>query len=345
MNRKGALALAGSAAGIGAGLIAQRSVVQRRRRTDPEAGEAFGTRRGERSRNLALDDGANLFIEETGPESSRGVVFIHGSCLRTDTWHYQMPGLGGHRLVFYDLRGHGLSQPKGDSEYTIRTLAGDLAKVIDSSELEEVVLVGHSVGGMIALELCSHLKEQSETVKGLIVLNTTYRPAAETLLGGSLAKIERVTRRPFDFLGSRAKYIQTLRTIIKPSDSIFMAVSLAGFGPSASASQIDFTYDMLAETPADVIFDLIKSYRDFDVRDVMHEIEVPTLVVGGTHDRLTSPDASEFLAQNIPDAKLKMFDRCGHMSMLERHRDLNRLLEDFFFSTLGAPDAAGSRTG
>src|SRR3712207_664056 len=103
MKRRGALALAGTAAGIGAGLIAQHSVVQRRRRTDPEAGERFGERRGERSRTISLGDGANLFVEEVGPESPRGVVFIHGSCLRTDTWHYQMPGLGGHRLVFYDL--------------------------------------------------------------------------------------------------------------------------------------------------------------------------------------------------------------------------------------------------
>jgi pimeloyl-ACP methyl ester carboxylesterase len=102
---------------------------------------------------------------------------------------------------------------------------------------------------------------------------------------------------------------------------------------------------MLADTPAEVIFDLIKSYRDFDVREVIGEIEVPTFVVGGTHDRLTNPEASVFIAENIPGAELKMFERCGHMSMLERHRELNKLLEGFVYKTLGEPDAEGTGTG
>jgi pimeloyl-ACP methyl ester carboxylesterase len=116
-----------------------------------------------------------------------------------------------------------------------------------------------------------------------------------------------------------------------------MAVALAAFGPQASARQIDFTYDMLSETPADVIFDLVKSYRDFDVRDVLGHIGVPALVVSGTHDRLTSPDASEYIAEHLSGSTLKIFERCGHMSMLERHRELNRVLEGFFLQTLGAP--------
>jgi pimeloyl-ACP methyl ester carboxylesterase len=340
--RKGAFALAGSALGIGAGLVAQHSMVQRRRKTDPEAGERFGERRGIRSRTIARADGSRIFIEEAGPRSKRGVVFIHGSCLRTDTWHYQIPGLGKRRLIFYDLRGHGLSQPKGDSKYTIRTMALDLAAVIRDCNLSEVVLVGHSVGGMIALELCSHLAHEAPEVRGLVLLNTTYKPAAETLLGGSLARIERVTRRPFDIVGARADYLQTLRKVLRPSDSLFMAVSLAAFGPNASARQIDFTYDMLAETSADVIFDLIKSYRDFDVREVLGAIALPTLVVGGTHDRLTGPDASTYIAEHIPGARLKMFEACGHMTMLERHRELNRLLEEFFVETLGRTRAEGT---
>lgn len=343
MRRKGVLALAGSAVGIGAGLVAQRSHVQRRRKTDPEAGEKFGERRGTRSRTLERPDGSRIFIEEAGPKSSRGVVFIHGSCLRTDTWHYQIPGIGGHRLVFYDLRGHGLSQPKGDDEYTIRTLTSDLAEVIEDCALDEVVLVGHSVGGMIALELCSRLASRAGAVKGLVLLNTTYRPAAETLLGGSLAKLERVTRRPFDYIGSQARHVQRLRRVLKPSDSIFMALSLAAFGPQASGRQIDFTYDMLAETPADVIFDLIKSYRDFDVRDVLSDIRLPALVVSGTHDRLTGPEASVYIAEHLPGSQLQLFEGCGHMSMLERHRELNKVLENFFAERLGAAKPEGKK--
>jgi pimeloyl-ACP methyl ester carboxylesterase len=329
--------LAGTAAGIGAGLVAQHSMIKRRRRDDPEGGERFATRRGVRQRTLDLPDGAKLYVEEAGPPSTRGAIFIHGSCLRTDTWHYQLPGLGDHRLVFYDLRGHGLSQPKGTDPYSIETLTRDLDVVVEDSGLEEVVLVGHSIGGMIALGYArSHPDLMGRSLKGLVLLNTTHRPAVETLIGGAaVSKLERVTRKPFDALGTRAHYIDRLRKIIKPTDTVFMAVSVAAFGPHASAKQIDFTYDMLADTPMDVIFDLVKSYRDFEVTDHLADMTVPALVIGGTNDRLTIPKASEHLAENLPKAELKMLKGCGHMSMLERHRELNRTLERFFDDVLG----------
>lgn len=335
-NKKGVLALAGAAVGLGVGIAAERSMLKRRRRNDPEAGERFGTRRGERSRKITLRDGAETFIEEVGPESKTGVVFIHGSALRTDLWHYQMEGIGNQRLIFYDMRGHGLSA-KGDAEYTIDTLVDDLEEVIDACSLEEVVIAGHSVGGMIALKFAlAHLELLGSKIKGLALLNTTYGPAVETLAGGAaITRIERVTRRPFDLLGTQAEKLQRLREVIRPSDAIFWSVAYAGFGAGASAKQIDFTYDMLSETQADVIFDLIKAYRDYDVRDRLSEVNVPVLVIGGTHDRLTQSHASEYISGALPKSDLHVLNGCGHMSMLERHRDVNRLLTKFTADILG----------
>lgn len=340
-NKKGLIALAGAAVGIGAGLVAQSSMVRRRRLNDTEAGERFGTRRGERSRTIELDDGAHIFIEEMGPESPRGAVFIHGSALRTDVWHYQLQGIGSHRLVFYDLRGHGLSQPKGDADFTIPTLADDLDRIIENSGLEEVVLVGHSVGGMIALRYAAtRLESLGTQVKGLVLLNTTHRPAYETAVGGAtLARIERVIRHPLDLIGSQHRNLDRLRKIIRPSDSVFMAVSLAAFGPHASARQVDFTYDMLSETETDVLFDLFRCYRNFEVTDLLGDIAVPVLVVSGSHDRLTVSGASQYLADHLPKAELKLIEGCGHMTMLERHDDFDAMLETFLNDTLGGPGA------
>ncbi|MDP9233925.1 MAG: alpha/beta hydrolase [Actinomycetota bacterium] len=338
MNWKKGFATAGTAVGIGAGLVFQHSTVARRRRNDPEGNEVFGSRRGVRSRKLALDDDAQLFIEEAGPIGGRGAVFVHSSAMRTDVWHYQMPGIGGHRLVFYDLRGHGLSHPKGTAPFTIKQLAQDLLAVMDDAELQEAVIVGHSIGGMIALELC---KEQPELmgsrIKGLVLANTTYRPAAESLgIGGAaVSRLERLTRRPFDVLGSQSVPIDRLRGVLPPSDLFFMAVSLATFGPSASAGQIDLIYDMMSETGSDILFDLIKSYRHFDVRDFLGQVTVPALVIAGTHDRLTMPANSVHLAEHMPLAELRLLEGCGHMSMLERHAEFNSMLAAFLDDTLG----------
>jgi pimeloyl-ACP methyl ester carboxylesterase len=338
-NRKN-LALAGAAAALAAGVVAERLAVRRRRTSDPETTEDFGSRRGERSSRLELEDGARIFVEETGPaRSKRAVVFIHGSALRTDVWHYQLNGIGGHRLAFYDLRGHGLSQPKGSSPYGIKTLALDLERVIEHLKVNEVVLVGHSVGGMAALELCNMRPELlGDTIKGIVLVNTTHRPPVETIAGAAaVARFERVTRKPFEYLGKHAARLDNLRAVAKPSDAMFWGVAFTAFGPRASAGQIDFTYDMVAETPSDVIFDLFRCYREFDATDRLHEVTVPTLVIGGSHDRLTTSHASEHMAEDLPKSQVKIFEETGHMTMLEKHEEFNELLERFFNDVLGRP--------
>ncbi|HEX2050845.1 MAG TPA: alpha/beta hydrolase, partial [Actinomycetota bacterium] len=241
------MAAVAAGAGLAAGLVAEHAVVRRRRTRDPERDEPFGERRGVRARTIERPDGARLFVEEAGPRSRRGAVFVHASAMRTDVWHYQLAGLGGHRLVFYDLRGHGRSQPKGDAPFSIPLLADDLVAVIEECGLDEVVLVGHSVGGMVALELCvRHADLARDAIAGLVLANTTYCPAVETVAGSAaLTRLERVTRRPLDALGSQSHRIDVLRRVVRPSDAVFWAVAFLAFGPAASAKQIDFTYDML----------------------------------------------------------------------------------------------------
>jgi pimeloyl-ACP methyl ester carboxylesterase len=340
LSGKKRFALAGAAAALAAGVVAERVAVRRRRRADEATAEDFGSRRGERSSRLELEDGARIFVEETGPaRSKRAAVFIHGSALRTDVWHYQLKGIGGHRLAFFDMRGHGLSQPKGSSPYGIKTLASDLQKVVEHLKVEEVVLIGHSVGGMTALELC-HMRPDllGSTIKGLVLVNTTHRPPVETIAGAAaVARFERVTRRPFEYFGKQAARIDNLRSVIKPSDAMFWGVAFAAFGPGASARQIDFTYDMVAETPSDVIFDLFRCYREFDATDRLQDVTVPTFVVGGSHDRLTLAHASEHMAEDLPKSEIKIFDETGHMTMLERHNEFNELLERFLNDVLGKP--------
>ncbi|MDQ4143881.1 MAG: alpha/beta hydrolase [Actinomycetota bacterium] len=337
MSRRKSIALVGTAAGLAAGIVAERVAVKRRRTRDPEADEDFGSRRGARSRLLELEDGAKLFIEETGPETSSGVVFVHGSALRTDLWHYQMDAFEGRRAIFFDMRGHGRSQPLGEAEYSMKTLADDLGAVIDACGLDEVVVVGHSVGGMVALQMARDRSDLlGSKIKAITLVNTTYRPPVETVAGGAaIAHFERAMRRPFEMLGSHSARIDRLRKVIRPSDALFWTVSFSAFGPQASAKQVDFTYDMVAETPSETIFSLFKAYRGFDVTDHLGDVTVPTLIIAGGHDRICLAEASEHMASELPKAQLEMFDECGHMTMLEAHERFNLVLSDFLADTLG----------
>jgi pimeloyl-ACP methyl ester carboxylesterase len=125
--------------------------------------------------------------------------------------------------------------------------------------------------------------------------------------------------------------------VIKPSDAMFWGVAFAGFGPRASARQIDFTYDMVAETPSDIILDLFRCYREFNATDRLQDVTVPTLVLGGSHDRLTMAHASEHMAEDLPKSEVKIFEKTGHMTMLERHEEFNELVERFLDDVLGKP--------
>ncbi len=342
------LALGGAALGLGAGLAAQHTLVKRRRIGDTESSEPFTRRRGERARTIRTPDGASIFIEETGPVSKSGVVFIHGSALRTDLWHYQMPGIDGRRLVFFDLRGHGRSQRgglgrtsnkprKGELEFSVTTLAKDLEAVIEDCGLEEVVLVGHSIGGSVALELCRlHPEWINERIRGLVVANTSARLSQTTAAGEMMIQLDRFLKRPTEFLvGGRSRYLDRLRKIVRPTDTAFLVVSFVAFGGQASAKQVDLTYDMVADTPSETILDLFKAYRTFDMWDELDDILVPTVVISGTEDRITVPSASEHLASRLPKAELIMLEGCGHMSMLERHEEFNTILSSFIADHLG----------
>ncbi len=337
MARGKVLALAGAAATAAAGIALEKAALGRKRKVDPMAAEAYGERRAERTRHVTLRDGARIFVEESGPKTAtKGALFIHGSALRTDTWYHQLEGVGGFRSVFYDMRGHGLSE-RGTADFTITELTRDVEEIAAAVKLKEFVIVGHSVGGMTALQLGRERPELlGSTVKGLVLVNTTYGPVTDTLIGGSgIARVERMTRRPFDAIGGYHQRIERLRRILRPSDALFWTVALLGFGPKASARQIDFTYDMLAETPMDVIIELIQCYRDYDMTDHLAEVTVPVLVIGGSHDRLTMAHASDHLADHLPKAELHIFDKSGHMTMLERHEEFNVMLAEFLTNTLG----------
>jgi pimeloyl-ACP methyl ester carboxylesterase len=138
-------------------------------------------------------------------------------------------------------------------------------------------------------------------------------------------------------LSTHHERVDRLRKVIRPADQIFLAVSFAAFGPNASARQIDFASDMLAETPGHVLFDLVRSYGDYDVRPHLGDINIPAMVIAGSHDRITVDSAGKELAELLPKAELTVLPGCGHMSMLERHKDFNQMLERFLDDTLGRP--------
>ena len=348
--RRRGLLFGALAAGAAAGLAAERYLVGRERgRPDPEAREAFGELRGRDVGPVESFDGTRLHVEVVDGHGPT-IVLSHGFSLNLTAWHYQIRDLPpGYRLVLYDHRGHGRSEQARRGDWSLDALARDLEAVIRANGgPDPVAVVGHSMGGMTALRFAALFPEQvGSRIAALGLVNTTAADVMGGMLPGAArrlaAGVQMVQEGAVRALASNALRIDRLRG--RTRDLAFLAVRFAGLGPKALPSVVEFTDRMLADCPSEVWAHLLPALLGLDVTEVLDVIDVPTLVVAGTHDKLTPPGAAERIASAIKGAELAVIRDAGHMTFLERPHSFNARLRAFLQSVpalaLGVPRRAG----
>jgi pimeloyl-ACP methyl ester carboxylesterase len=342
-----AWALGAAALGLGAGVAVERVLIGRgRTRTDAGPEVPYGKLTGDRRYDVSSFDGATLVADEFGPsDATAGAIFLHGFCLDRTIWHHQMTEFNAERkFIYYDARDHGHSRG-GHAKADTKTLAADLKAVLDQSGLTDVVLVGHSLGGMTVLEFCrEHEDELGNRVRGIVLANTTYTDAIKTLFAaGVLVPIDRRIRKLIERLLNDPRSSRALR--LRGDDLSWILVKLFGFGPDAAPSQVDYTQRLLARFPTPPLVEIMSGLREFDMEDALDSITVPTLILAGGDDRITTVRASKKMAEDIPHSQLHVFEATGHLSMMERHAEFNALVGDFIdkaFSISGGSQLTGA---
>jgi len=265
------------------------------------------------------------------------IVLLHGFTLGAAVWPYQLRALGdaGHRVVAVDLRGHGRSSGADDAvipeepvagqqlpagaRLTLERLAADVEEVLVALDLTDAVLVGHSMGGMVALLMMKrdpHLAAGTGRVAALAVVSSTAHPADRKSLAALMAAGQSV-------VSSGAGLIARLPGPTLPALDAVYALARVTFGDQPSPRQVFFTGALTGAVPVRVSAELLADIVAFDVRDVLASIRIPTTVVVGDHDVITPPDQSEALAEGIAGAELIILRGCGHMVMLERPAELD----------------------
>ncbi len=122
-------------------------------------------------------DGVTLRFDESG-EGDPAIVFVHGWCCSRADWRGQIPHFArGHHIVALDQRGHGESD-KPDQDYTIGGFVDDLAWFIGDRDLERPVIIGHSMGGVIAMNL---VRKHPSLARGIVMLDSPSTPISEHL--------------------------------------------------------------------------------------------------------------------------------------------------------------------
>ncbi len=323
-----------AAAGAGALVAAERIAVARiRGRGDPESGERFGELRG-RPLTVLTQDGVPLHVEINGPSAAPlTVVFCHGYTLNQDCWHFQRRDLSTHRLAFWDQRDHGRSGRSESGAASIDQLGADLKAVIDAVAPgdAQVVLVGHSMGGMTIMALAQqHPGLFGTKVAGAVLIST----AARGLEDGSPwmpAPIRPVLSRALPVVlngaakGRRAILVERSRRL---TDLTFLSTRMIGFGDGqVSPAVVGFLGQMISSTPIEVVARFGQALLLCDERDSLPTLgRVPVTVLVGEKDRLIAPRLGIELAMDIPGSHLIWVPGGGHALILERPELVNEAI-------------------
>ena len=342
----GSRLLGAAAAGAGAvataalaGVVVERRVVKARRNALPAAAE-LGSLRG-KPQQVLTDDGVRLHgeVDERAPYaggSAEGqeptLVFVHGYALNLDCFYFQREHFRGRRrMVFYDQRSHGRSERSSKEHATIDQLGRDLLTVLDAVAPDgPVVLVGHSMGGMTLMALAEqHPELFGDRVVGAALLSTLaggLRP--HRVLGSILPDrlMSAVTPRVVAGLAKAPELVESARRA--GSNVGFLVTDRFAFGDDVPTAYVEFVDEMLAGTPIDVLAEFFPGFSTLDKFEALTAFaRVPTLVMCGTRDRLTSVGHSRKMAERIEGSRLVEERGAGHMVILERKDSVNAALD------------------
>jgi pimeloyl-ACP methyl ester carboxylesterase len=327
-----------AAAGTAIRVAQRRKVISRRGAGDTTP---FGSLHSQPI-TVVADDGVDLHVEVdeyagTGrrratkvPELT--VVFVHGYSLNLDSWHFQRAGYRGQvRTVFYDQRSHGRSGRSPAGHTSMEQLARDLQTVLDTVVPEgPVVLVGHSMGGMTIMALAEERPELfGDRVVGVGLISTTagglephriLAPMLPSNVGGALAE------RLIALLARGPRTVDGFRRIGR--SLAMVATDDLAFGDDVPASYVEFVDRMLSATPFEVVAEFFPNFAALDKFETVKALSVvPTTIICGTADKLTSVGHSRKLHAHIAGSSLLECDGAGHMVIMERHDDVNAELD------------------
>lgn len=240
--------------------------------------------------------------------SGRPIVFIHGLGWDCTLWTPQIRRLSArYTVIAADTRGHG-GTDKPPGPYSIPQFAEDWAALIERVCAEPTLIVGFSLGGMIAQRIAV---TWPELVGALILAGTTCRIPSNSRqhMDSRLAAMR--DQGPVAAAQVAAKSVYSEGWRARNPDILAAFVNWR-----AAQNQTALMDAMLATT-------------EFDVTGALPKVSVPTLVITGAADTLIQPEAQAEIAKHIPGAQHKLIADAGHMASVEATEAFDRIVDGF----------------
>lgn len=268
-------------------------------------------------------DGLPVNYVDVGSGDEEPVVLVHGLGGQWQNWLENIPRLAlDRRVVAMDLPGFGLTPEPEDEEITISGYGRCVNGLCDKLGLGEVDLVGNSMGGYVAAEVAIQFPER---VSRLVLVSAAGISSAETL------------QAPILTFGRIATAIATnsaARHRKLAARPLTRHASLALVARHPRLLKADLAYEGFFKGAGKPGFDdALRASLDYDFRDRLPEVKVPTLIVWGERDSIIPVrDADEF-ERLIEDSRKIVMKDTGHIPMAERPRAFNDLLIEFLAET------------
>jgi 3-oxoadipate enol-lactonase len=232
-------------------------------------------------------------------ESDLAVFLLHGVGGSKAYWNNELEGFAnaGYRAVALDLPGY------GDSEtiepYTLTGVARSLERLIDAIAPKRAVLLGHSMGGMVALEAWAAYPHK---IAGLILSGTS--PAFGKPDGAWQQEFLRQRLGPLDEGQSMSDLAPRLvRAMV---------------APDAEPAGVQRAVEIMSAVPPQTYRSALHALMSFDRRALLPAISVPTLALAGELDPNAPPAVMQKMAEKIPAATYECLPRTGHLASLEQ---------------------------
>lgn len=250
----------------------------------------------------------NVYYESHGQGTP--IVFLHPFSTNGNIWYFQTYTFAqDYQCITVDHRGHGRSD-KPAQAYAISEMAADVAAILDQLKIDKAILVGNSIGGMIAMQF--NLDFPDRVLGNVIVssgtnLSAGMPPEADEAfqkdLNGAFSglmegAVSAKTKR------ERPEILDLVKANFMVEDNFPKHVFFASAG-----------------NPHGVF--------NWNISDRLKNITKPTIIFAGKEDQATTVEVNQFLADNIPNAQIKVIDDVGHFYQLEKSADFNNDLRSF----------------
>jgi len=248
-------------------------------------------------------DGARLHVRDQGPREASALLLVHGLGGNLFVWDEWVAALAPHhRVVTFDLPGHGLTGPWPNGGYSIERSAELVGRLASTLGLERFAIGGHSMGGMVAWWAAAGPLRQRITA--LILVDASGYPRNGPL--------------PFGLQIARAPLLGEVAAFLRTRDDIARGLLQSFARPRADAAIVQRHVDLaLRNGNRQALLQRLRSFVPPEPATI-RAVAVPTLIIWGNEDPVLATADAEHFTRDIDGSRLLLYNSAGHYPMMER---------------------------